>query len=110
MPPCALLTVITPSATIHCAGDLSFAVTHSSMFLPSNRMIASEGGAAQVAPGVTTFGIGSHISVSSGLVLTCVGAGAPAVACAAGSGEASEIGGRETLAAIRAAYARCREN
>src|ERR1700733_15405927 len=65
-----LLTVITPSATSHLAGDLSLFVTHSSRFLPSNSTIASDGAAPQVAPGVTTAGTGSHISVSSGFGLT----------------------------------------
>src|SRR5215468_509630 len=55
-----------PFATIHFAGDLSLAETHSSRFLPSNKMIASEGGAVLSRPGVTTLGIGSHTSVSSG--------------------------------------------
>jgi gluconate 2-dehydrogenase gamma chain len=48
--PFALLTVRTPSATIHLAGDLSLFCTHSSRFLPSNSTIASEGGAASVRP------------------------------------------------------------
>ena len=64
--PCALFTVSTPSATVHLAGDLSRLDTHSSRFLPSNSTIASDGGAALVAPGVTTLGTGSHTSVSSG--------------------------------------------
>src|SRR5579864_4493881 len=72
MLPAVLFTVMTPSATIHFAGDLSCAETHSSRFLPSNRMIASEGGAAHGSPGVTTFGTGCQTSVSSGLA---VGAG-----------------------------------
>src|SRR5271157_4451158 len=67
MLPADLATVITPSATVHCARDLSLADTHSSRFFPSKRMIASEGGAPQVAPGVTIFGSGSQTSVSSGL-------------------------------------------
>src|SRR5271169_2491087 len=67
MLPADLATVIIPSATIHCAGDLSLADTHSSRFFPSNRMMASEGGAPQVAPGVTIFGSGSQTSVSAGL-------------------------------------------
>src|ERR1019366_271506 len=67
MLPADLATDITPLATVHCAGDLSFAETHSSRFFPSNRMMASEGGAPQVAPGVTTFGSGSQTSVSAGL-------------------------------------------
>src|SRR5579875_290148 len=65
--PAALLTVRTPSATVHLAGDLSLAETHSSRLLPSNSTIASEGGAPQVTPGVTTLGTGSHTSVSSAL-------------------------------------------
>src|SRR5438270_11418461 len=66
MLPAFLLTVSTPSETIHWAGDLSCAETHWSRFLPSNKMIASEGAAPQVAPGVTTSGTGFHTSVSSG--------------------------------------------
>src|SRR5271156_748270 len=62
-----LFTVITPPVTFHLAGVLSLFVTHSSMFLPSNSTIASEGGASmQAGPGVTTLGTGSQISVSSG--------------------------------------------
>src|SRR5277367_4720050 len=64
-----LFTVITPSATSHLAGDLSLLVTHSSRFLPSNSTIASDGAAPQVAPGLTTLGTGSQISVSSGFGL-----------------------------------------
>src|SRR5271165_6249654 len=70
MLPPDLFTVITPSATSHFAADLSRFVTHSSMFLPSNSTIASEGAAPQVAPGLTTLGTGSQISVSSGFGLT----------------------------------------
>src|SRR5436305_3247765 len=66
MLPAFLLTVSTPSETIHWAGDLSCAETHCSRFLPSNKMIASEGAAPQVAPGVTTSGTGFQTSVSSG--------------------------------------------
>src|ERR1700723_140705 len=69
MLPSPLLTVITPSATVHLAGDWSRTESHSSIFLPSKRTIASEGGAPQVAPGVTTAGTGSQISVSSGFGL-----------------------------------------
>src|SRR5271166_5136576 len=64
--PAALFTVSTPLATIHLAGDLSLTDTHSSRFLPSKSTMASEGGAASVAPGVTTLGTGSHTSVSCG--------------------------------------------
>src|SRR3982074_514439 len=75
--PAALFTVSTPSATVHLAGDLSWTDTHSSRFLPSNRTIASEGGAALLAPGVTTLGTGSHTSVSSGLAVgDCAAVGA----------------------------------
>jgi hypothetical protein len=42
------------------------AETHSSRFLPSNSTIASEGGAALLAPGVTILGTGSDTSVSWG--------------------------------------------
>src|ERR1700722_2491269 len=70
MLPSPLLTVITPSATVHLAGDLSRSESHSSIFLPSKSTIASEGGAPQVAPGVTTAGTGSQISVSSGFGLS----------------------------------------
>src|ERR1700683_1023120 len=69
MLPSPLLTVITPSATVHLAGDLSRTESHSSIFLPSKSTIASEGAAPQVAPGVTTAGTGSQISVSSGFGL-----------------------------------------
>src|ERR1051325_2019996 len=70
MLPAFLSTVTIPSATIHLAGALrSCAETHSSRFLPSKRMIASEGAAAQVAPGVTTLGSGCQTSVSSGLAV-----------------------------------------
>src|SRR5580698_224287 len=67
--PCALLTVIMPSATNHCAGVWSCAETHWSRFLPSKRTIASEGGSVLVAPGVMMGGTGSKTSVSSGLGL-----------------------------------------
>src|ERR1035438_7987592 len=67
--PCALLTVRMPLDTTHWAGVRSWADTHSSSFLPSNNTIASEGGAASVAPGVTIAGTGVHTSVSSGLGL-----------------------------------------
>jgi hypothetical protein len=66
---CALLTVMTPLLTIQLAGDLSRVFTHSSRFLPSNRTMASEGGAESTAPGVTTLGTGSQTSVSCGLPL-----------------------------------------
>src|ERR1700674_1362503 len=90
--PPVLFTVITPSATSHFAGDLSRFVTHSSRFLPSNSTIASEGAAPQVAPGVTTGGTGSQISVSSGF------------------GLAGDCAKRGTVTAIRAADARRLEN
>ncbi len=61
-----LLTVKTPSATVHSAGDLSFVDTHSFRFLPSNRTMASAGGVVVLVPGATTFGTGSQTSVSSG--------------------------------------------
>src|SRR5579862_4712715 len=67
--PCALLTVNMPLATSHLAGEWSWADTHSSRFFPSKRTIASEGGSALVAPGVTILGTGSQTSVSSGLGL-----------------------------------------
>src|ERR1700689_2232566 len=71
--PGPFLTVKMLSATTHCAGVWSWAETHSSSFLPSNKMIASEGGTPHVAPGVTTAGTGVQISVSSGLglVVSC---------------------------------------
>src|SRR5690349_7795200 len=55
--------------TIQFAGPLSLVLTHSSRFLPSKRMIASEGGSESTAPGVTTLGTGSQTSVSCGLGL-----------------------------------------
>src|SRR5688572_29518859 len=64
--PDGLLTVMTPSATVHCAGDLSLLDTHSFRFLPSNRMSASAGGVLVLTPGATTFGTGSQTSVSCG--------------------------------------------
>src|SRR5687768_9251210 len=65
--PDGLLTVITPSATVHCAGDLSLVDTHSVRLLPSNSTIASAGGGAVVlGPGATIFGTGSQTSVSWG--------------------------------------------
>ena len=64
--PDVLLTVMTPSATVHCAGDLSLVDTHSLRFLPSNRTIASAGGVVVLVPGATTFGTGSQTSVSCG--------------------------------------------
>src|SRR6185312_2514608 len=66
MLPAALFTVSTPPATSHFAGDLSWAETHWSRFLPSKSTIASEGGAASLAPGVTILGTGFHTSVASG--------------------------------------------
>src|SRR6185295_13970584 len=64
--PAGLLTVITPSATVHFAGDLSLVATHSSRFLPSNRTMASAGALHELVPGATTLGTGSQTSVSSG--------------------------------------------
>src|SRR5262249_13282414 len=63
--PGALLTVITPSATIQRAGEASWADAHSSRLRPSNSTIASDGG-AMPTPGVTTLGTGSQSSVSCG--------------------------------------------
>src|SRR5271167_2623299 len=101
--PPALFTVITPSATIHFAGDLSRFETHSSKFLPSNRTIASDGGAVQLAPGVTTFGTGSQISVSCGFggagVAACDDGAAP---CACG--EDGDWARRGTATASNAAH------
>src|SRR5918994_4111126 len=82
--PAFLLTVMTPSATVHCAGDLSLVDTHSFRFLPSNRMRASAGAVLVLVPGATTRGTGSQTSVSSGrgfwvAVDPCCGA----VCCAA---------------------------
>src|SRR5580658_3242513 len=68
MLPACLFTVRMPSATVHLAGaERSCAETHSSRLLPSKRMMASEGAAVGVAPGVTTLGSGCQTSVSSGL-------------------------------------------
>src|SRR5258708_20710802 len=66
MLPACLPTGTTPAATIHFAGDLSLVETHWSKVLPSKRTIASEGAAADAAPGVTTAGVGDHCSVSCG--------------------------------------------
>src|SRR5262249_61789169 len=72
--PLGLLTVITPFATVHEAGDLSFVRTHWSRLDPPNSTIASAGGAANHGPGGTLFGTGSHTSVSAAF---------PAAGCAA---------------------------
>src|ERR1700685_1921079 len=72
MLPASLLTVTMPAATVHLAGAVrSWAETHSSRFLPSKRMMASEGAAVGVAPGGTTLGSGCQTSVSSGLGAGC---------------------------------------
>src|SRR5450432_2189758 len=72
MLPASLLTVTMAAATVHLAGaQRSWAETHSSRFLPSKRMMASEGAAVGVAPGVTTLGSGCQTSVSSGLGAGC---------------------------------------
>src|SRR6266487_1397627 len=71
MLPDFLLTVMTPSCTVHWAGDLSLTVIHSSRLVPSKRMRASEGGAGLLTgPGVMTLGTGCQTSVSSGLGLS----------------------------------------
>src|ERR1700685_2444134 len=78
MLPAGLSTVRMPEATVHLAGAArACADTHSSRFLPSKRIMASEGAALQVAPGVTTLGSGVQTSVSSGL-----GAGLVSGCCA----------------------------
>src|SRR5487761_505159 len=64
--PGALFTSMTPSRTNQRAGVWSCAETHSFRFLPSKRMIASDGAAPAVAPGVTTGGTGAQTSVSFG--------------------------------------------
>src|SRR5271166_5065118 len=110
MLPADLATVITPSATVHCAGDLSFADTHSSRFFPSKRTMASEGGAPQVAPGVTTFGSGSQTSVSAGLgpegACDCVATAGTWVA----PSEADDSGYTDAATTIRATQASDSEN
>ena len=97
MPPLDLSTVRMPLATTHCAGDLSPIVTHSSSLLPSKRTMASEGGAPQVAPGVTTAGTGSQYSVSSGLGLGAAWAGDCAKSGAARAMRAAELRRLEKL-------------
>src|SRR3954453_10138131 len=85
MLPLGLWTTRTPSGTSHVAGDWSFTLTHSFRFLPSNSTMASDGGgvgSAGAGGGVTTFGTGSHTSVSLGSPCGCAagaadGAGAP---------------------------------
>src|SRR5690242_14581675 len=69
MSPPDLTTVATPLATDHFAGDPSLAETHWSRFRPSNRTMASDGGASLVAPGVMIAGTGSQTSVSCGFML-----------------------------------------
>ena len=72
MSPAFLFTVSTPFCTVHPAGFVvSLAVTHCERSRPSKSTIASEGGAAFVAPGVTIFGTGVQTSVSSGLPFAC---------------------------------------
>jgi hypothetical protein len=46
IPPAVLFTVITPSPSVHFAGDRSLICTHSSRLVPLNSTIASDGGAA----------------------------------------------------------------
>src|SRR5690348_4371716 len=67
--PAALLTTMTPSLTSQRAGVWSCAETHACRSLPANRMIASDGGAPTVVPGVTTGGTGAHTSVACGFGL-----------------------------------------
>src|SRR5437868_13083058 len=67
MSPEGLLTVNTPLATTHFAGDASLAVTHWSRSFPSNKTTASEGASALVRPGVMIAGTGFQTSVSAGL-------------------------------------------
>ena len=67
MLPADLLTVMTPSATVQPAGDLSAVETHCRGCLPSNRTIASEGGGASRSAGRDHLGTGSQTSVSFGL-------------------------------------------
>lgn len=70
MLPVPLFTVSTPSATFHFAAPVPFADFHSERLSPSKRMIASEGGAAELAgPGLTTGGSGPQTSVSSGFIM-----------------------------------------
>src|SRR4051812_45014306 len=92
MLPACLFTVTIPSETGHCAGLLSFNCTHSLMSVPPNRTIASEGGAANVAPGVTTRGTGVQNSVSSGFICAerPLAAGATADGVGAADGDAWE--------------------
>src|SRR5450432_3938507 len=80
--PRALLTVMMALLTIQLAGDLSRVFTHSSSFPPSNRTMASEGGAESTAPGVTTLGTGSQTSVSCGLPLPWARPGPAGCCCA----------------------------
>src|SRR5690242_156796 len=93
MSPLGLFTVITPFATVHFAGEPSFADTHSSRLRPSNSTIASDGGASLVFPGVTTLGTGVHTSVSSGrgaFPFCCAWAGRVANTASASTVAASE--------------------
>jgi hypothetical protein len=64
-----LFTVITPSATVQAAGDVSFTFTHSSRLVPPKSTIASDGAAPHSPPGVTIFGSGFQTSVSSGFAV-----------------------------------------
>src|SRR5690606_32135654 len=61
-------TVILPSLfNVHLTSEESLGLTHSLKLVPSNKTIASLGG-APFLPGVTVGGLGSQISVASGFV------------------------------------------
>src|SRR3990170_882337 len=67
MLPAPACTVTVPPRTSHCAGEPSFAETHSRRSLPLNSKIASDGMvAAAYGPGATTGVTGDQTSVSSG--------------------------------------------
>src|SRR5690606_7408796 len=68
--PVPLTTVMAPPPVVHL-GVLPFLSTHFDRSLPSKSTMASDGGAAGVAPGVTTRGSGSHTSVSLGSGFFC---------------------------------------
>ncbi len=78
-----------PLATVQFAGEWSCAMTHWFRSLPLKRMIASEGGALSVAPGVTTGGTGCQTSVSSGFAV---------VACCAAASAAQQARTRVAIA------------
>jgi hypothetical protein len=61
-------TVMVLSSTFQLNG-LPFFDCHAETSLPLNKMMASDGGSADVLPGVITLGTGDQISVSAAFLL-----------------------------------------